>query len=130
VSDFTLNNLMDVEDAAAGRGGDVQARFARKEMGSEHLGVSLFRFGPGVRSPFGHHHREQEEAYVVLNGSGRVRLGDEILELHQWDLLRVAPHVVRAFESGPEGLEFLAVGSDRPEEGDGVRVADFWNGDD
>jgi quercetin dioxygenase-like cupin family protein len=74
----------------------------------------------------GHHHREQEEAYVVISGSGRIKLDDDVRELRQWDVVRVAPEVVRAFEAGPDGLEFIAVGSSRPEEGDGVPVADWW----
>ena len=126
MSDFTVKNLLEVEDSAVESGADLEARFARSHMDSEHLGVSHFRFGPGFRSPFGHSHREQEEAYVVLSGSGRVRLDDEIVELKQWDVVRVAPETVRGFEGGPEGLEMIAVGSDRPEGGDGVMAADWW----
>jgi len=126
MGDFTIKNLLEVEDSAAESGSDLEARFARKHMDSEHLGVSHFRFGPGFRSPFGHSHREQEEAYVVLGGSGRMRLDDEIVELRRWDLVRVAPDVVRGFEGGADGLELLAIGSDRPEGGDGVRVSDWW----
>ena len=127
VSDFSHTNLKDAQDSAAGRGGDVEARFGRKHIDSEHLGVSYFRYGPNFRSPIGHRHREQEEAYVVVGGSGRIRLDDEILELRQWDVVRVAPHVVRAFEGGPEGLELIAIGADRPEGGDGELVKDFWS---
>ena len=126
MSDYTIKNLMDVENMAAGRGFDVDARFGRNHIDSEHLGVSYFRYGAGVRPPYGHHHREQEEAYVVVRGSGRVRLGDEIHDIKEWDVIRVAPHVVRGFESGPDGLELIAVGNDRPEGGDGEMVSDFW----
>ncbi len=126
MGDFTIKNLLELEDSAVESGADLEARFARKHIDSEHLGVSHFRFGPGFRSPFGHSHREQEEAYVVLGGSGRARLDDEIVELRRWDVVRVAPQVVRGFEAGAEGLELLAIGSDRPEGGDGVRVQDWW----
>jgi quercetin dioxygenase-like cupin family protein len=104
----------------------VEARFARKHLDSEHLGVSYFRYGPGIKPPYGHRHREQEEAYVVVGGSGRVRLDDEVVELRQWDVIRCAPRVVRAFEGGPDGLELIAIGADRPEGGDGELVHDFW----
>ncbi len=63
---------------------------------------------------------------MVVNGSGRMRLNDEILQLRQWDVVRVAPQTVRAFEGGPDGLELIAVGSDRPEGGDGVPANDWW----
>jgi uncharacterized cupin superfamily protein len=127
MSDYSIKNLKEVDDAAADRGPDIEARFARKHLGSEHLGVSYFRYGPGYRSPTGHRHREQEEAYVVVAGSGRIKLDDEVVELQQWDVVRVAPSVVRAFEGGANGLEVIAIGSDRPEGGDGERVDDFWS---
>ncbi len=127
MSDFALKNFMEIDDSAANRGPDIEARFARKHLDSQHVGVSYFRYGPDYRSPIGHRHREQEEAYVVVSGSGRVKLDDEVLELRQWDVLRVAPHVVRSFEAGPEGLEVIAVGNDRPEGGDGEMIPGHWD---
>ena len=124
--DYTIKNLRELENSAADRGPDIEARFGRKPLNSEHLGVSLFRYGAGYRSHFGHRHREQEEAYVVVAGSGRMKLDDEIVDLRPWDVVRVAPGVTRAFEGGPDGIEFVAIGSDRPEGGDGERIADFW----
>jgi quercetin dioxygenase-like cupin family protein len=125
MSGYTVKNLMDLEDRAKDQGSAVEARFARSHIDSEHLGVSYFRYAPGFRS-VGHHHREQEEAYVVVNGAGRIKLDDDIVDVRQWDVVRVAPHTVRAFEAGPDGMELIAVGSDRPEEGDGVLVQDWW----
>lgn len=127
MSDYAIKNLKEVEDSAADRGPEVEARFARKHLDSEHLGVSYFRYGPGFKAPFGHRHREQEEAYVVLSGSGRMRLDDEEIELRQWDVVRVAPQVGRAFHAGPDGLELIAIGNDRPAGGDGEFIPDFWN---
>jgi mannose-6-phosphate isomerase-like protein (cupin superfamily) len=123
---FALKNLKEVDDAAADRGPDIEARFARKHLASEHLGVSYFRYAPGYRSAIAHRHREQEEAYVVVSGSGRVKLDDEIVELREWDVLRVAPQVVRTFEGGDDGLVLIAIGSDRPEGGDGEMIPDHW----
>jgi mannose-6-phosphate isomerase-like protein (cupin superfamily) len=126
MTSFTHKNLRELEDSAAGRGADIEARFGRKPIDSEHLGVSYFRYGSGYRTPYGHRHREQEEAYVIAAGSGRMRLDDEIIDLRQWDVVRVAPGVVRGFEGGPEGIEIIAVGNDRPEGGDGEMIQDFW----
>jgi mannose-6-phosphate isomerase-like protein (cupin superfamily) len=126
MTSFTVVNLKELEDGAAARSPQLEARFARSHLDSDHLGVSYFRYGPGYRGGMGHHHREQEEAYVVVRGSGRVRLDDEIVELRQWDVVRVAPATMRAFEGGPDGLEVIVVGSDRPEGGDGVVVQDWW----
>ncbi len=127
MANFTIKNLKELDDSAADRDG-IEARFGRKHLDSEHLGVSYFRYEPGFKPTYGHRHHEQEEAYVVVRGSGRIRLDDEIIELSQWDVVRVAPEVVRAFASGPEGLEVIAIGSDRPEGGDGELVEDFWTG--
>jgi mannose-6-phosphate isomerase-like protein (cupin superfamily) len=126
MSSYTVKNLKDVEDAAAARTSEVEARFARKHLDSRELGVSYFRYGPGFRSKMGHSHREQEEVYIVTSGSGRIKLDGDILDLHRWDVVRVAPEVVRAFEGGPEGLELVVVGSSRPEDGDGVPAPDWW----
>jgi mannose-6-phosphate isomerase-like protein (cupin superfamily) len=127
MSDYTHKNLKELEDMAQGRMPGMEARFGRSAIESEHLGVSFFRCEPNYRQPFGHSHREQEEAYVVVEGSGRMRLGDETIELRPWDVVRVAPNVVRAFEGGPDGLSFLAVGNDRPEGGDSDMVQGFWS---
>lgn len=127
MSNYTHTNMMDVENMAAGRMPGMEARFARKTIESDHLGVSFFRIEAGVRQPFGHRHEEQEEAYLVLEGSGRLRLDDEIVDVKPWDLIRVAPQVVRAFESGDDGLAYIAIGNDRPEGGDAEMIQDFWS---
>jgi mannose-6-phosphate isomerase-like protein (cupin superfamily) len=126
MSDYTIINLKEIDNSAGDHAPDLEAHFGRKHLDSEHLGVSYFRYGPSFRSPIGHSHREQEEVYVVVNGSGRIKLNDDIVELRQWDVVRVAPATVRALEGGPDGLEFIAIGADRPEGGDGVRAEDWW----
>ena len=126
MSRFAIVNLKDVEDSAGERAPGLEGRFARKHLDSEHLGVSYFRYAPNLRAPMAHSHREQEEAYVVIGGSGRIRLDDEVHDVRQWDVVRVSPEVVRAFEAGPDGLEVIAVGSDRPEGGDGVPAPTAW----
>jgi mannose-6-phosphate isomerase-like protein (cupin superfamily) len=119
VSNWKIVNLLDVDDSAAGRLDGLEVRMSRKHMESRDVGVSLFRYGPDVRNPMSHHHREQEEAYVIVSGSGRVRLDDEIKDVRQWDVIRVAPEALRAFEAGPDGMDVVAVGGPKPEGGDG-----------
>lgn len=123
---YTIKNLKEVDDTAGEHAPNLEARFGRRHLDSEHLGVSYFRYGPGFRLALGHSHREQEEVYVVVSGSGRMKLDDEVVELRLWDAVRVAPSVVRAFEGGPDGLELIAIGADRPEGGDGVMLYDWW----
>jgi quercetin dioxygenase-like cupin family protein len=126
MSDFAMVNLLEIEDSTGGRAPGVEARFARKHLDSRDLGVTLMRYAADVRSPMSHSHREQEEAYVVVAGSGRVLLDGEVRELSQWDVLRVAPAVVRSFEAGPDGLDLVAVGGPKPAEGDGVPGEAVW----
>ena len=126
MSDYKIVNLLEIEDSVAGRVEGLEGRFSRKQLGSRDLGVSHWKYAPGTRNPTAHSHREQEEAYVVVAGSGRVRLDDEVREIGRWDVIRVAPEVVRAFEAGPDGLELIAVGGPKPEGGDGVRSETPW----
>ncbi len=126
MSSFSTVNLLEVEDSAGDRAPGMEARFGRKHLDSRDLGVSLFRYAPNLRSPRAHSHREQEEAYVVVAGSGRVLLDDQVQDLHQWDVVRVAPEVVRAFEAGPDGLDIIAVGGPKPPDGDGVPGTAEW----
>jgi len=126
---YTIVNMMELENRAVEGGSTLDARFSRSALNSDHLGVSHFRYAAGRRSSRGHSHREQEEVYVVLGGSGRVKVDDEVREVRVWDVVRVAPETIRGFEAGGEGLELLAIGSDRPEGGDGVPADDAWWGD-
>jgi quercetin dioxygenase-like cupin family protein len=126
MSNFTIVNLKEIEDSVGDQAPGVEGRFARRHLDSEHLGVSYFRYASGVRAPVGHSHREQEEVYVVIGGSGRINLDHEVHELRQWDVVRLSPSVVRAVEAGDDGLELLAIGSDRPEGGDGVTAPVEW----
>ncbi|HEV7774565.1 MAG TPA: hypothetical protein VGO48_14885 [Conexibacter sp.] len=126
MSNYAIKNLMDVEPSNGGPGEEIDVRFTRRHLDSEQLGVSWFRYGPGFRT-IGHRHEVQEEAYVVVGGSGRIKLGDEVMELRRWDVVRVAPQTARGFEGGPEGMEVIAIGGSKPEGGDGRKVEDFWD---
>ena len=126
MSDFSIVNLRELDDDTGGRVEGMRGVFGRKYLDSRDLGVSLWSYETGLRVPFAHSHREQEEAYVVVAGSGRIRLDDEVRELKLWDVVRVAPHVVRGFEAGPDGLELIAVGGPKPEGGDGVPSDSPW----
>jgi quercetin dioxygenase-like cupin family protein len=128
-SGYTLTNLEEADDVVGPRtDGRVQGRFLRPVLDSRELGVSRFTFSPGFRSSAGHHHETQEEVYVVVGGSGRAKVDDDVMDLKAWDVLRVAPESIRAFEAGPDGLDLVIVGGTRPEEGDGHMVPDWWTG--
>jgi uncharacterized cupin superfamily protein len=123
---YTIKNLTDTEDSAVKYGFSEmgEAHFAREELGAEKTGISYQVLRPGKRQAFGHRHDEAEEVYVVLSGSGRVRLDDEIVEIGRLDAIRVAPSITRAFEAGDDGLEYVAFGPHYDK--DGETDSEFW----
>jgi mannose-6-phosphate isomerase-like protein (cupin superfamily) len=128
VPDYTQLNLKDDVENASERFGlapDMEARFARNPLSLKGGGFSYQKLAPSFRGPVAHRHRSQEEVYVVVGGSGRVKLEDEVRDLRQWDAIRVAPETARAFEAGPDGLELLAIGFG--DGGDTEMLEDFWS---
>jgi quercetin dioxygenase-like cupin family protein len=130
--DYTKKNLKtDVKDSAPGFGfaPDLEAHFAAGDLELNAAGMAYERLAPGKRAPFGHMHKEQEEIYVVVEGSGRIKVDDEILDLELFDAIRIGPGLMRRTEAGPDGLGIIAFGAP-PVEGDKVAEApidpDWW----
>jgi mannose-6-phosphate isomerase-like protein (cupin superfamily) len=127
MSGYTRKNLREVEDSAPKfkMPSEMEARFARTPIGGETLGLSLFTLAPNFRIPFGHKHVSQEEVYVIVRGSGRIRVEDEIVEVGPWDAVRFDKDTMRAVEAGPDGIEYVAFGAgEDPMEAE--MSQDFW----
>jgi mannose-6-phosphate isomerase-like protein (cupin superfamily) len=130
---FTLRNLKrDLEDIGSAFDGppDLEFRAATKPLELERSGLTYQRVPPGCRFPYGHTHATQEEVYVVVGGSGRMKLDDEIVEVGEWDAVRVPPGTWRGYEAGPEGLELLVIGAPNLGEdprGDVDGRRDWWS---
>jgi mannose-6-phosphate isomerase-like protein (cupin superfamily) len=123
---YTKQNLLQVENQAPkfGMPDELEARFGRTAIEGQELGLTLFRLAPNYRIPFGHKHANQEEVYVVVKGSGRVKVEDEIVDVGQWDAIRLDKDTMRNVEAGPNGIEYLAFGAgDDPTE---VEMAHGW----
>ncbi|MGC1176615.1 MAG: cupin domain-containing protein [Candidatus Saccharimonadales bacterium] len=127
MSGYTILNLKDLEDMAAkfGRTG-YEARFATKPLGLEKSGLGYQKLQPNHRMDFGHTHDVQEEVFIVVNGSGRVKLDDEVRDLKTWDAVRVPKEVMRGFEAGPDGMELLIFGAPHTEKNDAQLERDWW----
>jgi mannose-6-phosphate isomerase-like protein (cupin superfamily) len=123
---YTHMPLSEVKDSAPGFGlGELgEVRFAKDDLDAERTGVSHLKLNPGKRMPFGHRHVEAEEIYIVIAGSGRIKLDDEIIEVVELDAIRISPEVARGVEGGPEGIEVLAIGARH--DGDGELLHDWW----
>jgi quercetin dioxygenase-like cupin family protein len=122
---YTHRNVLESDDDAPGIGIAEwqESRFLGGELGAERTGFAHHRFKPGLRQGFGHRHERAEEVYLVLSGSGRVKLDDDVVELVPLDVVRVAPGVLRSWEAGPDGLEVLAFG---PREDDEAEFVPGW----
>ena len=129
MGDYTRINFKgDVEDMAPkfGLSPGLESRFARKPLELDQSGVSYFRIAPGFRMPFGHTHGEQEEVYVIVSGSARIKLDDEIVELGQWDAVRVPAPTARGLEGGPDGCEVLVFSAPNTENRDTEMLPGWW----
>ena len=127
---FTKVNLKeDVDDQAPnfGLSPNLEARMARVPLEMENAGISYQRIAPNFRIPFAHKHKNQEEVYVVVSGSVRMKVEDEVLELKQWDAVRVHKDTMRSFEGGSEGAEVIAIGAPSTGPGDAEMVNDWWS---
>jgi quercetin dioxygenase-like cupin family protein len=125
---YTRVNLKsDVKDMAPQFGMDgIESRFARTNLELEKSGLSYFRLDSGYRAPFGHTHSEQEEIYVILSGSARVAVGDEVVELGELDAIRIAPETMHGMEAGPDGAEILAFGAPNTDNKDADMQPGWW----
>jgi mannose-6-phosphate isomerase-like protein (cupin superfamily) len=130
MANHTKVNLKEIEDMAPrfGMSPGLEARYARVPLELEKSGLSYFRIAPDFRTPFGHRHTEQEEIYVVLSGSGRIKIDDDVVELRQWDAIRVPPMAMHTLEGGPEGLEYIAVGAPNTDNKDAEMEQGWWQG--
>ena len=112
---YTHKNLADVEDSAP--------KYGFSE--TQETGISFQRVKPGKRQAFAHRHEEAEDVYLVLSGSGRMKLDDDIIDVKPLDAIRVSAGVTRVFEAGDDGLAFLAFGP-RHKEDMGEMLPDWW----
>jgi mannose-6-phosphate isomerase-like protein (cupin superfamily) len=127
MADYTKLNLKEVENQSPKFGlTEMEFRSARVPLELENSGLSYLRVDPNYRVPFGHKHNVQEEVYVILSGSARLKLDDEVLELEPMDAVRIHKDTMRNFEGGPEGAEVLAFGAPNTGPGDGPMTQDWW----
>ena len=129
MSDYTHVNLKEVEDQAPkfGLSPDLEFRMGRVPLDMEQAGLSYLRVAPNYRIPFGHNHKNQEEVYVVVAGSGRVKVGDEVREVKQWDAVRVHKDTMRGFEASDDGLEIIVIGAPNTGPGDADMEQGWWS---
>lgn len=128
MADYTVVNLQDIEDQAPkfGFAPNMSARVARGPLQLRNAGLGLYSLAPSFRTPFGHRHETQEEIYVILEGSARIKLEDDVVELRQWDAVRIPAGAAHCMEGGPDGARFLAFGAPNTGNADIEMLQGWW----
>ena len=134
MADYTIKRLEDVDDVLGDYPGEM--RMMTGALESEQVAFSYRRMPQhtGGKGSYGHRHKEQEEIYVILAGSGTAKLGNEEVDVRPLDAIRVSPELARNFEAGPDGLDLLAFGAPRPPDqqpgGDSEMLPGWWGDED
>jgi mannose-6-phosphate isomerase-like protein (cupin superfamily) len=129
MSGYTVKNLKEIENQGVKFGldeGDIEVRMAKDPLECSGCGITYMRLASGFRSPHGHAHKTQEEIYVLVSGSARMKVGDDIVELQPFTAVRVSPEAMRGYEGGPEGAELIVIGTPRTGGGDADMQPDWW----
>lgn len=125
---WTRANVDDLDDLAPAHGFTThEARFPSGYLNAAATGLAHIRIKPGERLPFGHDHATVEETYYVTAGSGRMKLGDDVIEVSAGDFLRIGPKVMHSAEAGPDGLDYIAFGPPEPRDAGGRFEPGWWN---
>lgn len=127
---YTAKNLKEIENQGVKFGmdeGEIQLRMAKDPLECEHCGVSYITLGPGWRLPWGHTHKTQEEIYILLSGSARMKIGDDVVDMERLTAVRVSKEAMRGYEGGPNGAELLCIGAPRTGGGDADIVHGWWD---
>jgi mannose-6-phosphate isomerase-like protein (cupin superfamily) len=129
---YSVENLNEVQNQGENFGinpDELQLRMAKDPLECQNAGISLLRLGPDFRVPFGHKHKTQEEIYVLVSGSARMKVEDEIVEMEPLTAVRVDPGTMRGYEAGSEGADLIVIGAPKTGPGDADTVPGWWNGD-
>ena len=126
---YTVRNLKEVENQGLNFGldaNDLELRMAKDPLECTGCGISYLKMGPGYRAPWGHTHKTQEEIFILINGSARMKLGDELIDMKPFTAIRVSPETMRGYEAGAEGAELIVIGTPRTGGGDADTVQGWW----
>lgn len=85
----------------------------RRKLGLQAVALGLIKIPPHEGYTFTHSHEQQEEVYIVIEGSGQIQVNRELVELVPGDLVRVAPEARRALKAGAEGMFVICSGAVR-----------------
>jgi mannose-6-phosphate isomerase-like protein (cupin superfamily) len=129
VADWTVKTLEEIPDVLGDYPGEMRMS-AASDLGTEQVGFTWRRMPAqtGGKGSYGHRHKTQEEVSFVVSGTLQVKLEDEVIDVEEGSVVRVAPHVARSmWNEGPDDavVIMVSVRSEDPS-GDVESVPDFW----
>ena len=78
------------------------------DTATNNLSIAWVEVEPGSQQQ--PHHHAPEQAYIVVSGRGRIKVGDETAEVQEGDLLYIPPNVEHAVENNETGkLVYVSV---------------------
>jgi Cupin domain len=83
----------------------------RRQLELQAVALGLIHLPPDEGYTFTHSHRQQEEVYIVITGSGQILLNGDLLDLVAGDIVRVSPETKRALKAGGEGMLVICTGA-------------------
>jgi uncharacterized cupin superfamily protein len=109
---------------------EFELRILRGVLGCEHVGVSYLRFGPGWRLTVGHRHPGGgEEVYVLVEGSARIKIEEQILHMHAPSAVRVRGDQFRAIRADSDMTAVLVAAGTIDDPSATEFAPNFWRED-
>jgi mannose-6-phosphate isomerase-like protein (cupin superfamily) len=105
MADFTATSIGKLADLGNYERGKVFTKDSLNATGTE---VSFQLMPGGSQTPFFHKHKENEETYIFLSGSGRMQLDDDVIDVAEGTLVRIAPPVMRCIQATTD-LTFICI---------------------
>lgn len=107
---------------------ELELRVLRDRLGCEHIGVSYLRFGPDWPLTTGHRHPAGgEEVYVLIEGSARIKIGEDVVHMEAPAAIRVPSEEFRAIRAaGDAPAVFVVAGYPIEDPDETVLAPDFW----
>jgi mannose-6-phosphate isomerase-like protein (cupin superfamily) len=129
MADYSMRQLEEIPDVLGDYPGEMRMTSA-SDLGNEQVSFTWRRMPPqtGGKGSYGHRHKTQEEVYFVASGTLQFKLEDEVIDVGEGHLVRVAPEVVRSvWNEGPDDAVVIIVStkSDDPR-ADTEMVEGFW----
>ena len=95
----SLNEWPDHSLDIPGLGTVKGKHFIKDKLGLTSCEISVNSLPPGAGMPFYHTHKENEEVYIFIKGQGQMQVDDDVIEVKEGTIVRIAPHGVRTWRN-------------------------------